>query len=595
MELAIPIVALGGLYYVSDKSKRKNEGFHATNNTQKMGNQLKSPEEITRNYPVATDEELRKTSTSSYPLSNQRTDKYFSKGVSYDTTINNSKKTTQVNSLTGEQLDTTEFKHNNMVPYFGAKIRGRTADSHVHEQILDNMVGSGSQTIEKRENAPMFKPEDNIQHAHGAPNMNNFYQSRVNSSNRMANVKPWEEVQVGPGLGEGFTSTGSGGFNSALSARDSYKPKGVDELRVKTNPKTTFELSTHEGPASYYNKSSATTQSIGKVEKNLPDTYFESGPERYFTTTGVEQRPTVRSLNDSKTLETMDNMDFYSGTQSSNGPKRESAPQTYKASDRCDGEKQGYLVKQRTQAGGAPREGDYGLNSINLGKTNRDCNPQYTIFNGIKKTVGALFAPITSVLRPSRKEDIINNYREYGNPSNLAQGRLAEGTVQTPNVTNRDMNISKEEYFGNIQKQNIHSVSNANHQVSEQQRETTTTPYSGIAGSAEASGQTSYYANYNQSNNESKETTIYARTNLGNAAQFNNTINMSIGRPDSLESTREYIPSGVPQMLPPSTTHIGTTSISHEANSSLSMDRMQPDILDAFKKNPYTHSLNSSV
>ena len=54
---------------------------------------------------------------------------------------------------------------------FWFKIRGRTA-THVHEQILDNMVGSGSQTIENRENAPMFKPEDNIQYSHGAPNMN---------------------------------------------------------------------------------------------------------------------------------------------------------------------------------------------------------------------------------------------------------------------------------------------------------------------------------------------------------------------------------------------------------------------------------------
>jgi len=594
MELAIPIAALGGLYYVSDKSKKAKEGFNGNNSRTNPGDKLDSPEEITQNYPVVTDEELRKTSTNAYPLSNQRTDKYFSKGVSYDSSINDKSKITQVNSLSGKQMDTTEFKHNNMVPYFGAKIRGRNTNSNVHEQILDNMVGSGSQAIEKRENAPMFKPEDNIQYANGAPNMNNFFQSRVNPSNKMANVKPWEEIQVGPGLGEGFTSGGSGGFNSALSARDSYKPKGVNELRVKTNPKTSFELSSHEGPASYYNKSSATTKSIGKVEKYLPDTYFESGPERYFTTTGIEQRPTVRSLNDSKTLETIDNMGFYSGTQSTNGPHRESAPQTYKASDKCDAEKQGFLVKQRNNTG-APREGDYGLNSIKLGKTNRDCNPQYTVFNGIKKTVGALFAPFAGVLRPSRKADLVENYRVYGNPSDSTHSGFVDGTDQSPNVTNRDMNISKEEYFGNIQKQNIHSVNNANHQVSEQQRETTTAPYSGIAGSSEASGQTSYYADYNQSNNESKENMVYARTNIGNASQFNNSINMSIGRPDSLESTREFVPSGAPQMLPPSTSHIGTTTISHDANSSLNVDRMQPDILDAFKKNPYTHSLHSTV
>ena len=591
MELAIPIAALGGLYYISDKSKKNNKECFENNSLQK--NQLEYPNEIVRNYPVVTDEELRNTTVNTYPKSNQRTDKYFSKGVSYDSSINEKAKSGEFNSLSGNVMNTEEFKHNNMVPFFGSKIRGRTADSHVHEQILDNMVGSGSQTIEKRENAPMFKPEDNIQYSHGAPNMNNFYQSRVNPSNRMANVKPWQEVQVGPGINEGFTSGGSGGYNSGLMARETYKPKGVDELRVKTNPKTSFELSNHQGPATYYNKNSSNTNSIGKVEKYLPDTYYENGPERYFTTTGIEQRPTARGLNDNKKLETMNNMGFYKGTQSTNGPYREPAPQTYKASNKCDAEKQSYLVKQRNYTGD-PREGDYGLNSIKLGKTNRDCNPQYTVFNGIKKTVGALFAPITDIVRPSKKEDIIENYRVYGNPADAVHSGFIEGTYQSPNVTNRDMNINNEEYFGNIQKQKIHSINNTKHQLANQQRETTTTPYSGIAGSAEVSGQTSYYANYNQTNNETKENMIYSRTNLGNAAQFNNSINMSISKQDCLESTREFIPSGAPQMLPPSTSQIGTTNISHDLSDNQTNDRMQPDILDAFKKNPYTHSLHSN-
>ena len=589
MELAIPIAALGSLYYISEKSKKCDEGFTDSN---KNTDELESPNEITTNYPVATDEDLRRNNVNSYNNPNQRTDKYFSKGVSYDSKINDKYKSKPINSLTGEQINTEEFKHNNMVPYFGSKIRGRSVDSKIHEQILDNMIGSGSQVIEKRENAPLFKPEDNIQHAYGAPNMNNFYQSRVNSSNRMANVKPWEEVQVGPGLAEGFSSNGQSGYNSSLMARDTYKPKGVDELRVKTNPKTTFELSSHEGPASYYNKTSSNTKSIGKFEKHLPDTYFENGPERYFTTTGIEQRPTVRSMNDSKTLENMNNMGFYSGTQSTNGPYREPAPQTFKISDKCDEATEGYMIKQRNYTGD-PREGDYGLSGLKLGKTNRDCNPQYTVFSGIKKTVGAIFAPITDVLRPSRKEDIVENYRTYGNPGDSTHSGFVNGTQQSPNVTNRDMNISKEEYFGNIQKQNVSSIHNIKHSIPEQQRQTTTVPYSGIAGSSEAYGQTSYYANYNQNNNDTKEELLYSRTAGGNAAQFNNEINMSISKQDYLESTREFVPSTVPQMLPPSTQHIGTTSIANNDSLDVNMDRLQPDILEAFKKNPYTHSLQS--
>ena len=599
MELAIPIAALGSLYYISDKCKQvfaSKDGFR--NNGGAGGgpgtDDLEAPDEITKNYPVSTDEELRNTSVNAYRNPNQRTDKYFSKGVAHDSSINDKKTSTPINSLTGNRVDTTEFKHNNMVPFFGAKVRGRTAESQTSEQILDNMVGGGSQTIEKTETAPMFKPEDNMQYSNGAPNMNNFYQSRVNSSNRMANVKPWEEVQVGPGLGgDGFSAAGSGGFNSGVASRDAYKPKTVDEMRVKTNPKTTFELSSHEGPASYYNKSSATTKSIGKVEKYLPDTYFESGPERYFTTTGAEKKPTARGLTANKRLETQDSVGFYSGTHQTSGPSREPAAQNYKPSDKCDEEKQGYMIKQRNFTG-APREGDYGLKSINLGKTNRDCNPQYTVFNGIKRTVGVLFAPITDVMRPSKKEDIVQNYREYGNPISAHNSGFVEGTQQSPDVTNRDMNVDKEEYFGNIQKQNVASVNNAKYQLANQQRETTNTSYSGVAGSAESSAHTSSYANYNQTNNDTKEDLLYARTNVGGAAQFNNSINLSISKQDQdRESGRGFVPTSVPQMLPPSANHIGTTSISNSDDSNINMDRMQPDILDAFKKNPYTHSVNS--
>ena len=82
--------------------------------------------------------------------------------------------------LTGEYSEPTNFKHNNMIPFYGAKIKGQLYDANIAETILDNMVGSGSQTIKKIEQAPMFKPQENMQWPNGAPNMSDFYQSRQN-------------------------------------------------------------------------------------------------------------------------------------------------------------------------------------------------------------------------------------------------------------------------------------------------------------------------------------------------------------------------------------------------------------------------------
>ena len=94
-------------------------------------------------------------------------------------------------------LDSNEFKHNNMVPFNGGKIRGNTYDMNLSETILDNMVGSGSNVIKKIEQAPLFKPEDNMSYPNGTPNSSDFFQSRVNPGMRNSNNKPFESQRVG--------------------------------------------------------------------------------------------------------------------------------------------------------------------------------------------------------------------------------------------------------------------------------------------------------------------------------------------------------------------------------------------------------------
>ena len=53
---------------------------------------------------------------------------------------------------------------------------------------------------------------------------------------KMSNVKPFETQNVGPGLNQGYSTAGSGGFNSGMEAREKWIAKSVDELRIKTNP-----------------------------------------------------------------------------------------------------------------------------------------------------------------------------------------------------------------------------------------------------------------------------------------------------------------------------------------------------------------------
>ena len=47
--------------------------------------------------------------------------------------------------------------------------------------------------------------------------------------------------------------------------------------------------------------------------------------------------------------------------------------------------------------------------------------------------------------------------------------------------------------------------------------------------------------------------------------------------------------------LPPSVQTYGSINMPQQYNENINCDRIQPDILNAFKNNPYTHSLTTSV
>ena len=115
----------------------------------------------------------------------------------------------------------------------------------------------------------------------------------MNAPTSMNNVTLWDQQRVAPGLNLGYSTDGTGGFNAGLNGRDLSLPKNVDELRASNNPRLTFEYKNPQGPATSEVKNPGM---LGRIEKKLPDTTFPSGPERWFTTTGNEIKPTNRGV-----------------------------------------------------------------------------------------------------------------------------------------------------------------------------------------------------------------------------------------------------------------------------------------------------------
>tara|TARA_Y100000389_G_C17466804_1_gene526394 strand:+ start:2688 stop:4505 length:1818 start_codon:yes stop_codon:yes gene_type:complete len=602
-ELVIPLIGLGALYVVSNKDKNKpttnNEKF---TNMGKDENNLPNTHIQNKNFPVHI-QEIDKTSenyTRQYINPNQTTDKFFN----YDVGLNNietNEIAREFHSLSGNGISKGDFKHNNMVPFFGGKITGPQINNNIGSTILDNYQGSGSISIKKTEQAPLFKPQDHTQWSHGVPNQSDFLQSRQLPSTKMANTLPWEQEKVAPGLGLGYTTEGAGGFNSGMLDRKAWQPPTVDELRVATNPKVTYGLQGHQGPA----QSSVQNLPVqGKVEKHTPDTAFAMGSDRWFTTTGsslgATQIPEQMLGNVNKCTTqyygsggTVEGEVSYVNNSHTEEPHKQqlcSLPVTVPAS----------------QGHGNAGPNDYGFKGYNIPKNNRhySCESQNNgVVGGINSTFKAMMAPIVDALRPSRKENIIYNANQLGNIQSAVPSLPLTNPNDKPRTTNKEMTAGKVGLnYLNISHASAgqggaHQVTDV--QVRGQQRNIGDSSTSGnIGNTSSTSAQMDVTAWNAQHNNINKTyenwpmaggTQIFQpNANVQVARRDGDRVNNRMQCDDFIQPEKNLLSTTIP-----SAETFGKINMPQQYDLEVNSNRINPDILSAFKSNPYAQSLNS--
>jgi len=591
MELAVPLLALGGLFVASNQEEKK-EGYESMG---KPTNSLPNSEPLPINYPKTA--AVNNNNPNMYRDPNTVTDRYFKPSIYQEykngpDQFGNVSKTNEFKSLTGDDISKTNFKHNNMAPFFGGKIRGSTQDPNISETVLDNMIGSGSQQIRKQEQAPLFTPQKDIRYSHGAPNQSDFYQSRVIPGSKMANVKLWDEQKVAPGLDAGYGTEGQMGFNSGMAAREKWVDRNVDQLRTETNPKMTYGLENHEGPAHYYNNAPATQETQGKVEKYLPDTYFINTPDRWLTTTGLEKGQTSRAIQvDRDVNRTTTSRQYFGGDSNTSGTKMYT-PGEHQQPKRPQLESNP-IANPSAKGAGAATSGDYGIGGYKSLPNNRSTVQNdlgFGIVNGFMK---AAIAPIMDILRPSRKENVIGNINPTGN---------VQMTVNAPPIFNpadRTPTTIKETTEGlldnnhlNVEGQRDGGYKVSDQQSVEQQRDTTSSEYYGDGGMN--TGVALYNAAYNQRNNVNK--TYRNRPNQGGMAVLNNEQHIQIDKNEAdRNNNRAMIRNGngsINNTIPSMETY-GKINMPQYYDNCQDCERINPDILTAFKENPYTKSLGS--
>ena len=585
-EVAIPLIALGSLYISSNK-KCKKENFQSEN---KSNANVQIPQGT--NHTKNTEQKMKGTEPfNDYINPNDQRTKYFDKNAVVEISKTNQEKprSNDFVSLTGEKVSSVNFKHNNMQPFFGSKIKGKSP-SEGHDGILDGLGGTGSQQFQKQERAPLFKPSGENKFINGAPNMNDFFLSRVNPSLRQANTKPWEEERVAPGLNSGYGTEGSGGFNSGMENRDMWTPKDVDDLRVKNNPKMTYNLNGLEGPAHSAIQELGT---LGKVEKHAPDTFFINDKARWLVTNGGHLKEKVRSKHIDKDVTRPETTTDYSGIMSngSGNGSAASAPENYQ-----DALKQ--QLPGKSILGGvhsnknAGVNDDYSSKGFVLLNNNRNTSnqPESTGFINGGGLIGSIMSPLLDVLRPSRKENVLTNLRECGNFNGGNKATYLDNQRNSMPATIRELNGDKMHL--NVQGQGEGAYHVTEHQKVFNKRDTTNyESYGNMTGNAYMPA--SQESASNQHDNPYKESTVYNRFGGGCNGQFNNGVNMRTQKFESdRNNNRMFVPSTGP-VVPMGNGVTQTTKYPQTAGQD-NNNRIDGNLLQAFKQNPYTHSLSSA-
>jgi len=598
MEAAIPLFALGSLYFVNkqNKNKEKKEGFYSS--------KLPNTNLRNQNYPsegLALDQELQQTEhlsrVNKYDNSQgSYTDKYFAQSMktgNIQEDINRPKNVSKISevsgeqfkSLTGDTVSSNYFEHNNMVPFFGSKSHEVNLEDKTSESILDNYTGSGSQSVNKQEQAPLFAPEDNYQWAYGAPNESDFYQSRVNQSMKMSNVNPFKQESVAPGLGMEYGTTGGDGYNSGMMNRESWMPKDVDSLRVANNPKANgVSLIGLEGPGVSNIKKPG---QMGKFEKNRPDRHYENGQDRWFTTGGAVKGETMRSIQTDRFTNRKEVGREYEGVASHQVSGEYIPGKVQKSRHIALGPvPMGTAhAKQKNNAS----EGDYGIKSKKAYPNNRSTNNETNYFGGIGHSVSAAIAPVMDVLRPSRKENAVGTLRPYQNAgSRVSETYIYDPTQKAPTTHRETMEKSK--FHLNINRnQRGGAYEVTEHKASNTSRTKTGDFY--YAGNSSAGAGTremkSYEAEYNQRNNDIKSSTIQGRMVPGNMKLTNHHVNVAQNNRDTKLKNNRALNGTMPaQMATPQ--HMGVSAQNNNRlYSGINKDRNTGDLNSALQSNPY--------
>ena len=349
--------------------------------------------------------------------------------------------------LSGQSINKESF-HDNMVPFIKSKNQ-QNLNFDTYSNTLGRHTGNDeTYRPKKMEVKSFFDLTPNNSYVYGSPSFTDTVSNdRYVPSQKRQGEKPFQDIRVGPGLAAGFTAEPVGGLNQA-NARDYVIPKSIDETRVLTNPRLTYEGRVIAGLKSGQRGLQA------KPVKHRPERYYNSTPERGNSSSAVKASQ-LREKYYMKPTQKQHQKPYFGGLGQSenNKPRKEGA---YRKSTKNNYmnpiprnayREDAWVFSDSCISDGV---GDYGKNSIENKPNERDTTQDRMHLNNLTLTVKKLITPIVDFFRRTRKENFIGNMRPDGN---MSAAMPSKQTVYDPTdimrTTIKEQNIDND-YIGQL-------------------------------------------------------------------------------------------------------------------------------------------------
>jgi hypothetical protein len=329
----------------------------------------------------------------------------------------NPKKTNRIMSLTGEMVDENTFTHNNMDPYFGGNIR-QNMDIDRNAVLLENFTGVSDIPKQKCEVKTFYDKTKNMGNVFGVSNNNDYYRDRIEQPKLRNNEVPIQQIRVGPGLNQGYTSKPVGGFQQFEDGEIARAgEKCVNELRVKTNPKETFKGRNVDG------MKAKLPGTVGKVNKNLVERFYEQTPDMLLKTTGANLKPSSIPQYNVKETNRLDTTIEYQGTAKGNLKRK--VEEGVKPTSRQQLEATG-IRNAVLSALGLGQNDDYGKGNVIVYNNERDLTSTKTYQGNLTSLIKAIVAPIEDFVKVTKKQEYVDNPRHFGQISAQMPEKITE-------------------------------------------------------------------------------------------------------------------------------------------------------------------------